>query len=146
MKLLLIHRPQIVHFSGHGSSSEEIILVNENGEPKPVSNDALKALFLTLKDNVQIVLLNACFSQPQANALIEVIDCAIGMSKAIGDKAAIVFAASFYRGIGFGRSVQTSFELGKVALQCDGIPEKDTPQLLVRKGVDPSKLFLIQIP
>src|SRR5512144_2407093 len=39
---LLEHRPDIVHFSGHGGRTEEaIILLDQNGLPKPVSTGAL---------------------------------------------------------------------------------------------------------
>ena len=136
------HKPQIVHFSGHGSTAGEIILMDNNRQAKPVSATALKALFTTLKDNIRVVTLNACYSEVQARAIAEVIDCVIGMSAAIGDKAAITFAASFYRAIGFGRSVKEAFEQGKTAVLLEGIPEANTPQLLARTGIDPSSVFL----
>ena len=117
------HAPHIVHFSSHGSRTGEIILVDKQGVPKAVSPTALKALFGALKDNVRIVVLNACYSRVQAEAITEIVDCAVGMNTAIGDKAAIIFAASFYRAIGFGRSVEQAFEQGKVALLLEGIPE-----------------------
>jgi hypothetical protein len=41
-------RPHIVHFSGHGSPTEEIILLDQQGNPKPVSTAALVSLFRTL--------------------------------------------------------------------------------------------------
>lgn len=138
------HRPHIVHFSGHGSATEEIILLDANRQPKAVSKAALKMLFSTLKDNIRIVVLNACFSRPQAEAITEVIDCAIGMKRAIGDKAAITFAAAFYRAIGFGRSVQEAFDQGKAALMLEGIAEEDTPELLVKTGVDSKVIHLIE--
>ena len=75
-------------------------------------------------------MLNACYSRPQAEALAQTIDCTVGMNRAIGDEAAIVFAASFYRAIGFGRSVKEAFELGKAALLLEGIPEDETPELI----------------
>jgi len=136
------HQPQIVHFSGHGSPTGEILLMDDNRQMIPVSTQALKALFTTMKDNIRVIMLNACFSRVQAEALSEVIDCVIGMSKEIGDDAAITFAASFYRAIGFGRSVKQSFDQGNAAILLQGIPEADTPQLLVRSGIDPSKLVL----
>ena len=136
-------RPQVVHFSGHGSKTEEILLLDANRAPKPVSKSALKQLFSTLKDNIRVVVLNACYSRPQAEAIVEVIDCAIGMKLGIGDDAAIAFAASFYRAIGFGRSVYEAFEQGRTALMLAGIPEQDTPELLTRPGVDPKTIFLV---
>lgn len=138
------HRPQVVHFSGHGSPTDEIILLDASGEPKPVNKAAIKQLFKALKDNIRVVVLNACFSRPQAEAITEVIDCAVGMKKAIGDKAAIVFAASFYRAIGFGRSVQEAFDQGKTALMLEGIAEEKTPELLIRQGTDPTSIFLVE--
>lgn len=144
LQSLLECQPTIVHFSGHGSESEEITLIDDRGIRKPVGRPALVSLFRTLKDNVRIVVLNACYSRPQAEAIAEVTDCAIGMDKPIGDKAAIVFAASFYRAIGFARSVQEAFDLGVVALQLDNIPEARTPALLVRKGIDASEIVLVR--
>src|ERR1039457_742050 len=65
-----VHKPQIVHFSGPGNRAGEIILVDKNGAPKSVPTRALKALFTTLKDNIQVVILNACYSRVQAEAII----------------------------------------------------------------------------
>lgn len=144
LQMLNQHKPQIVHLSGHGSDAGEIILTDNNGVSKPVSSRAIKALFTTLKDNIRVVLLNACFSRPQAEAITEVIDCAIGMNKSIGDEAAITFAASFYRAIGFGRSIQEAFDQGIAALLLEGIPEDNTPELLARNGVNPSQVVLIE--
>jgi hypothetical protein len=140
------HKPQIVHFSGHGSSEGEIVLMDNNRNIKSVSTAALKMLFTTLKDNIRVVILNACYSRTQAEAITGVIDCAIGMKAAIGDQAAITFAASFYRAIGFGRSVQEAFDQGKTALLLEGIPDNDVPELLVRTSVNPASMFLLEDP
>lgn len=133
------YKPQIVHFSGHGSDAGEIILVDNSGDSKPVSKHALKALFTTLRDNIQIVILNACYSRIQGEAINEAIDYVIGMNKAIGDKAAIIFAASFYRALGFNRTIQEAFDQARTALLLEGIPEEDTPKLLIKQGVSPHK-------
>jgi len=139
------HEPHIVHFSGHGSSTEEIILLDKLGNPKPVSKEALVSLFNTLKNNIRVVLLNACFSQPQAEAITEEIDCAIGMMRAIGDDAAITFAAAFYRAIGFGRSVKDAFDQGRTALLLEGIPEEKTPVLMTRKKIAAESIVLVNV-
>jgi tetratricopeptide (TPR) repeat protein len=146
LQTLLEHKPHIVHFSGHGSPTAEIILQDQNGRPQPVSKEALVHLFRTLKDNVRLVLFNACSTRSQAKAIAQIIDCAVGMNQPIGDDAAIVFAASFYRAIGFGRTVQEAFDLAKVALLLEGIPEDKTPEMYVRRGVDASKIILVTPP
>ena len=118
--------------------------MNDRRQAKRVTSSALKALFSTVKDNIRLVVLNACYSKLQAESIVQEIDCVVGMNTSIGDKAAIAFAASFYRALGFGRSVKEAFEQGKVFLRLEGIGEADTPELLVRKGIDASSLFLVQ--
>lgn len=143
LQLLNQHEPQIVHFSGHGSVNGEIDLLDQTGAAKPVSQNALRSLFKTMKGNIRLVVLNACYSRTQAQAIVETIDCAVGMNRAIGDGAAIIFAASFYRALGFGRSVQQSFEQGKTALMLEGFREENTPELLCRDGVEPGHVYVL---
>jgi len=133
-------RPQIVHFSGHGTNRDELVLLDDRGKPKFVSKIAISSLFKTMKDRIRIVVLNACFSKGQAAAITKHVDCAIGMKTAFGDTAAILFAAAFYRGIGFGHSVKDSFNQGLTALKLEGLTEDKAPKLLMRKGID-SKLL-----
>ena len=132
---LLRHQPKIVHFSGHGSRAG-IVLEGPRGHSQAVPPAALKRLFATLKDDIRCVVLNACFTVPQAEAIAESIDCVVGMSGAIDDKAAVSFAASFYQGLGFGRDLQTAFELGCGQTIMEGSADEDTPKLIAR-GIDP---------
>ncbi len=93
-----------------------------------------------------MVVLNACFSKPQAEAIAEQVGCAVGMKQAIGDAAAIEFASAFYQAIGYDRSIQTAFELGCNALELLGIPEEDTPTLVLGPRVDPQQIQWTSIP
>lgn len=129
-------QPHIVHFSGHGSTHSELILEDESGNAKPVSVDAITSLFGVLKDNIRLVILNACHSELQARAVSSVIDCTIGMNDAIGDEAAIAFASTFYGALAFGRSVGHAFDQARVGLMLEGIAEEKTPILLARQGID----------
>jgi hypothetical protein len=141
------HKPHIVHFSVHGALSDKIFLTDNMGLlPHAVNSKSLKVLFSELKDNIRVVVLNTCHSKVQAKAIAGIIDCAIGMKTKIGNKAAAVFAASFYRAIGFGRSVKKAFEQGKLALILEDIHEEDTLEIFVKKGFDPSSLYLIAPP
>jgi CHAT domain-containing protein len=143
LQLLNQHRPQMVHFSGHGGH-EGLRLAGNDGQSRLVTTQALKALFTTLKDNIRLVFLNACYSHEQAQALVSSIDCVIGMKESIHDDAALVFASSFYRAIGFGRSIQEAFDQGRTALLLEGIAEEDIPKLLVKEGIDPHQIMLIE--
>ena len=114
IQALLEHEPHIVHFSAHGSEDHEILFVGDDGQDKPVTAEALRMLFATLKDKVRLVVFNACFARGQAEAVAEVIDCAIGMNDEISDDAAIAFSGSFYRTLGFGATGSTGLStLGK---------------------------------
>jgi len=137
------HNPAIVHFSGHGAGKEGLIFMDDHDKPGTVSTDALKKLFSTVKGKIQLVVLNACFTDIQGQAISGVIDCVVGMSKSIGDEAAILFAAYFYSALGYEHSVKEAFEQGKTALMLKNIPEEKTPVLLFRKGIDPAKLYLV---
>lgn len=139
---LMEHNPDIVHFSGHGSDANEIILLNKNDESHPVSANKLESLFSILKDNIRCVILNACYSEGQAQAIAQNIDCVIGMSDAIGDDAAIIFASHFYQAIAFGKNVQDAFKLGCLQIDMENLEEGLTPKLICKaKGAEKIYLF-----
>jgi hypothetical protein len=144
-KVLLKHQPHIVHFSGHGSTTEEIVLEDNAGKSQPVSRQALATLFRILRDKVRIVVLNSCYSKAQAEAIKETIDYTLGNNKAVGDQAAITFAAAFYRALAFGRSVREAFELARVELDLFNIPASDTTELFIHEGVDEKVPFIKQM-
>lgn len=139
---LLRHEPHIVHFSGHGTQSSELILEDDQGNSQTVSARALSTLFSVLKANIRCVVLNACYSEQQARAIAEHIDCVIGMSNAVSDSAVISFSSSFYGAIGYGRDIQTAFDLGRVAIDLDNLDEQDKPKLLAPNS-DPRSIVLV---
>jgi hypothetical protein len=99
-------------------------------------------LFSILKDNIRCVLLNACYSQKQAQGIAAHIDCVIGMSDKIADASAIGFAAAFYQALGFGRSMKEAFDLGCVQIDLANLNQQDIPKLLCRKDVDSASVYL----
>ena len=129
-ELLLRHQPHIVHFSGHGASSGEILLQDDAGRAQAVPPQALANVFSLLIDNIRCVVLNACFSQTQAVTIAQHVDCVVGMSQEIGDKDARAFAAAFYEALAYGKSVKTAFELGRNRIDLAGLEDGEVPQLL----------------
>jgi hypothetical protein len=121
--------PQIVHFSGHGTDAGELCFEDVLGETHPVHPDALANLFELVAEQVRCVVLNACFSKRQAEAISEYIPCVIGMSQAIGDKAAIAFSVGFYRALGAGKSFGEAYKFARVEIQLHGSPGHLTPLL-----------------
>lgn len=130
---MLDMEPQIVHFSGHGTTTSELCFENQIGETHPIQPEALAALFEQFADQVSCVVLNACYSEAQANAIAQHIDYVIGMNQEIGDEAAIAFAIGFYQALGAGRTVEEAYKLGCVQIRLQDIPEHLTP-VMVKKG------------
>jgi hypothetical protein len=64
-----------------------------------------------------------------------VIDYSIGTGKGMRDKAGVTFAGAFYRALGFGRSIRSSFESAKAELGLIKIPYTKGIELFVRHGV-----------
>ncbi|MGH2412654.1 MAG: TIR domain-containing protein, partial [Microcystaceae cyanobacterium] len=132
-RAILDCEPNIVHFSGHGAGEEGLAFEDEAGQVKLVSAEALASLFELFTEQVECVVLNACYSQVQAKAIAKHIPCVVGMNKAIGDRTAIEFAIGFYDALGAGKSLEFAYKLGCNAIQIAGIPENVTPQLLIQE-------------
>jgi Effector-associated domain 1/TIR domain/CHAT domain len=134
--------PQIVHFSGHGAGETGLILEDESGNIKLVDSDALAGIFELFADQLNCVVLNACYSEIQARVIAEHISYVIGMNKVIGDKAAIIFAVGFYDALGAGRDVEFAFKLGCAAIRLDGSDEHLTPVLIKKPVTSGSAVFV----
>lgn len=131
-KYLLQYEPLIVHFSGHGNSSGEIILNNSQGQAQAVSPEKLAELLAIVRGRLECVILNACFSLEKADALAAQVSCVIGMDAEIDDESAVRFAAGFYRGWGFGRGYYTAFELGRNEIKLLNLPDGTVPHFITR--------------
>ncbi|MFQ4167916.1 MULTISPECIES: CHAT domain-containing protein [Nostocales] len=132
-RAILYHEPTLVHFCGHGLGSTGLALENNFGQVQLVRGESLARLFKSFRSKIECVLLNACYSQEQADAIYEYIDCVIGMNRAIGDVAAIKFAVAFYDALGAGYSYEDCFEVGCASIDLEGIPESETPVLKLRE-------------
>lgn len=135
--------PQVVHFSGHGGSDGLVVVSRDGSRPHSVDAAQLGRLFKIFRGDIRLLVLNACLSRPQAEAVAAVVGCAIGTTNDISDKAAIIFSASFYRAIAFGCSVGVAFEQACSALDLEHLEERDYLQLVPGPGVNPAELYLI---
>ena len=157
-------KPTVVHFSGH-SGQNGLFFQAADGSPQVVSAEALEATFGAAGASVSVVVLNACYTEAQAEALLAHVDCVVGMSGAIRDDAARSFAIGFYGGLGERESVAAAYRQGCAAISLGGpidgerplsdrdvmepgqdemepAPGRDRPRLKVRGGVDPGRLVL----
>lgn len=128
-RAMLDYKPQIVHFSGHGVGEEGLVLEDITGQATFVRGEALAKLFrfFAEKCKIECVVLNACYSEVQANAIAQHVPFVIGMNQAIGDGAAREFAVGFYDALGAGESIEFAYENGCISISLHGIPEDLTP-------------------
>lgn len=131
-RAMLDFKPQIVHFSGHGVGADGLVLEDVMGQATLVRGEALAKLFqlFTEECNIECVVLNACYSEVQANAIAQYVPYVIGMNQAIGDSAAREFAVGFYDALGAGKSIEFAYKSGCVSISMSGIAEDLTPVLI----------------
>jgi hypothetical protein len=140
---LLNYNPQILHFSGHGSKKSALIFKNENtGEIEEVPQSALSEVFRVLGKDIDLVFLNACYSEKQARTIAKHVNCVIGMSDAIPDVTAIEFASTFYSSLGFGKNIKDAFDLGMIQLDLLSMSGEKIPKLIVKEDMDASKISI----
>lgn len=109
--------PIIVHFCGHGTGEKGLVFEERQGKSDLVGTKTLTDFFALFEKRVVCVVMNACYSEVQAEAINEYIKYVIGMNQAIRDDAAIAFSIGFYRALGYDKSIEESFGFGKNAIQ-----------------------------
>jgi CHAT domain len=130
-QVLLVAKPTLVHFAAHGSQDRRLVLEADNGKMTSVAPDALEGLF-RLFPEVEGVVLNACWSEDQAEALARCVPHVVGMRDTITDPAAIAFASGLYGALAAGRAFPKAFEFACAELRLLGIAEHLTPVLMTR--------------
>ncbi|WP_095055601.1 CHAT domain-containing protein [Pseudomonas sp. Irchel s3b2] len=137
-------RPTVVHFSGHGTSADALVLQDDQGRPKHVPKEAIVSAIAFGSDSVKLVFFNTCFSFNQAQAAVQNVNAAIGMNQAIGDQAARIFSSEFYSGIGFGHSLEKAFRQAKAALMMEDAAQANIPELHLKAGVTEEEQTLVR--
>jgi hypothetical protein len=140
-KFLLMHRPHIVHFSGHGHKTQKLILGGSSERGKPIDQQGLAQVLGLYKRYLRLVVLNSCFTDAMARSIADAIDYSVGTRKAIGDKAGVAFAGAFYRALGFGTSVKEAFASAKAELRLTKMPRSRGIELFVRAGLNDRDAF-----
>jgi len=140
-RLLLLHKPHIVHFSGHGSKKHKIILGGAPGRGKTIDQQGLVEVLALYNHHLRLVLLNACFTKTQARSLAGVIDYSVGTGHGIGDKGSVAFAGAFYRALGFGKSIREAFDSARAELVLTKMPRTQGIELFVREGLSEKDPF-----
>lgn len=123
-RVLLKHRPDVVHFSGHGCPDGLVFDTDaDEGHVAPI--DPLATLFelVAATHPIGAVVLNACHSQVQADAVAPHVGLVVGTTTSITDDGAIAFASGFYRGLAFELAPPEAVELGRTEVSLRGLPD-----------------------
>lgn len=108
--------PAIAHFSGH-SEAAGIVLADEHKDQAILSGESLANLLATAPQAPRLVVLNACSTEKQSNALVSAVGCVIAMSAPLGDVYARRFSQTFYAALGEGQSVRRAFDQAVTLLE-----------------------------
>ncbi len=123
---LMFEDPHILHYGGHGHQ-EGIVLEGEDLAASVLAD------ILALSEKTQCVILNACNTLPIAEAIAKHIPYVIATQDRIDDNAAIAFARGFYMAIVAGKTIETAFKNGIIAIQRKKLPDADVPVLVKGK-------------
>lgn len=123
-------------------SEDGLYFEAEGGGAQLVSGAALAEAFGAAGESVQLVVLSACYSEPQAEAILAHVGCVVGVSGKIGEASARNFAIGFYGGLGERASIADAYKHGRAAIGLGGLTGGDRLQLKVRPGIDASRVVL----
>jgi formylglycine-generating enzyme required for sulfatase activity len=134
-RAMLDVKPQIVHFSGHGGGEHGIVLEGDDTDNMEfIATEQLAKMFKEFASKgLKCVVLNACYSTVQAEAISQHVDYVIGMNQTIPDQVAINFAVAFYDAIWTGESFQAAFDLARTRIS--GLDEQNIPVLRCKPQV-----------
>lgn len=137
-------QPHVIHFSGHANGD---VLVFDDGTLEGGERVIPISLFMDAvsapDQKPSLVVLNACESAENLEALLGGVPLAIGMAASVGDADAIVFATRFYRAVADGQTVESALTISRVEMQMNGLPDHDLPTIVAAPGVDPSDVRLV---
>jgi len=151
---ILKYSPKFVHISAHGSlgntvdretalnlgieieKDSGIILDNGYGEKEIVQSEKLDELFNLLSQEIEIelVFLNACFSENQANVISTYIPYVIGTKSIIKDSDAIKFSEVFYSHLAKGDSIEIAFAYASAETKKVLISKTEDIAILIKRG------------
>lgn len=143
-KLLLRHKPHILHIAGHARPTEGLVLEDDNGETAKVTCSALVNLILKSANDarLKLVFFSFCYSDACATAILAKVPYAVGVSDKISPESLLLFAEVFYQTLASGTSVRRAFDNARAWLRRKTPEESDAMVLRVQTGTSVDAPFL----
>lgn len=130
--LLIDTKPEILHFSGHGTK-EGLIFENSQGLTKPIKIAALKGILEETGESIICFCINACNSSTIAKKLSYLFPYLISFPGKLADKNSIIFSKCFYELLALGQNIKTAFEITRSIL-LNSVETRDLPILIENKN------------
>jgi hypothetical protein len=126
------HKPDVLHFGGHGAPSGHLLLEEEDGSVAPVSAKALAAV-LDSVGGVPVAVLNACHLGRYLDVIGPYAQEVIGSPERLADEDALAFCRDYYTALALGQSWEDAFKQGRAGV---GMGRRGLPDLrrVVRGG------------
>ena len=129
----------VLHFSGHATEKDGIILRDTDGMEEAISGPELREL---LKDkNVKLAFLNACSTEATASDICEQVGAVIGTTKPLDDRAAKQMTKVFYSELGAGLSIDDAFREATASVTNDGLEN-----VYMHAGHETAKPLAVDVP
>jgi hypothetical protein len=143
-KLLLRHKPHILHISGHSRKTEGLVLEDNNRKVKKITCARLVKLIMNSADDarLKLVFFSFCYSEACATAISEKVPYAIGVSDQIHAKSLLLFSEAFYVALASNRSVQGAFDNARETLKTLGLEGSEAMVLRAGSGTSAKIPFL----
>lgn len=143
-------RPHIVHFSGH-AGGEAVHLDSDclsSNDGTPLAFSLLVAALDATDQPPKLLVLNACDTLDGASIILPAVPVVIGMSDAVSDIGAVVFAHQFYAAIASGQSVGAALKQARVSIKAVLLDDEAAalPQYVSREHIDIDTLVLVVPP
>ena len=106
----------VFHYGGH-ANGYQLLLETAAGKPDVAHAGGL-ATFLGQQTGLELVFLNGCSTQQQAQGLLDAgVSAVIATAQAIDDEVATGFAVRFYTGLANGSTLNTAFAEAEAAVK-----------------------------
>ena len=146
--LLRDHQPHILHIAVHGSANGGLTFNDpQDWQSQDLAADDLAGIVAAYQaeavEKLRLVVLAGCDTQTAAQLVSRHVDCVLGTTGDVTDRAVIRLSPDLYAALGDGRSVGNALESALAELRGHGMnSDADLFALYPRTGVDPHKLIL----
>ena len=142
-KSLRLHKPAVVHLSGHSGDDGSLVIRDADGQAVEMTPEGIARMLAVSSATTRLVVLSACYSAALADLLVADIDCVIGMTADVDDDAAVLFSELLYGALFDGVSVNDAFETALGAVMARHPEQGGNPVLKCKAGIDPKVVRIV---